>query len=426
MLMADRALKYFFDDGMFTDERLRADIEALAEQIRLPVIAETARWGGRNFTPNTWESAVDWMLDRYAPEGVGGRAETVIAQLRRADIYPSIDAPTFLVNGVVQNGGPLAADETLTASAAQGMVYYMADGSDPRLPGGEVHPDALIAGGPIRLERSQTLRLRARHEGEWSAMREATFRYATVPADASNLRIAELHYHPSDPTAEERAAGFGDADDFEFIELVNISRAPVDLADVRLVMTQDAGEPVGVSFDFGSSRINELAPGQRVVIVENLDAFAQRYGSLAAVAGEWSGGLGNSGETITLMRGETLLQQFTYSDRWHRPTDGEGYSLQVVDELMADLTNWQRGEGWRPSRAIGGSPGEEDRSLPLPGDANRDGRFDSGDLVMVMAAGEYEDSIADNSTWAEGDWNEDGDFTTSDLVLALSVGWYVP
>ncbi len=62
--------------------------------------------------------------------------------------------------------------------------------------------------------------------------------------------------------------------------------------------------------------------------------------------------------------------------------------------------------------------------LPHPGDANRDGRFDTSDLVQVLGAGEYEDDIEDNSTWEEGDWDGDDDFTTSDLVLALQTGLY--
>ena len=36
---------------------------------------------------------------------------------------------------------------------------------------------------------------------------------------------------------------------------------------------------------------------------------------------------------------------------------------------------------------------------PHPGDANRDGQFNSGDLVQVFVAGEYEDGFVGNSTW---------------------------
>ncbi len=59
------------------------------------------------------------------------------------------------------------------------------------------------------------------------------------------------------------------------------------------------------------------------------------------------------------------------------------------------------------------------------GDADLDGQFNSSDLVAVFRAGEYEDDVADNSTWTEGDWDCDGDFTTSDLVTAFESGGYV-
>ena len=57
-------------------------------------------------------------------------------------------------------------------------------------------------------------------------------------------------------------------------------------------------------------------------------------------------------------------------------------------------------------------------------DTNDDGRFDSSDLIKIFQAGEYEDNIANNSTFDEGDWNGDGDFDSTDLVLAFQVGTY--
>ena len=62
-------------------------------------------------------------------------------------------------------------------------------------------------------------------------------------------------------------------------------------------------------------------------------------------------------------------------------------------------------------------------SLNSPGDVNGDGIFDSSDLVQIFRAGEYEDGIDNNSTFAEGDWNGDGDFDSSDLVLAFQSGY---
>jgi hypothetical protein len=58
------------------------------------------------------------------------------------------------------------------------------------------------------------------------------------------------------------------------------------------------------------------------------------------------------------------------------------------------------------------------------GDATLDGQFNSGDLVAVFQAGQYEDAEIDNSTWATGDWDGSGDFETGDLVLAFQSGGF--
>ena len=58
------------------------------------------------------------------------------------------------------------------------------------------------------------------------------------------------------------------------------------------------------------------------------------------------------------------------------------------------------------------------------GDSNLDGQFNSGDFVTVFTAGEYEDTIDNNSTWGTGDWNGDSEFNSGDFVLAFSKGGY--
>ena len=58
------------------------------------------------------------------------------------------------------------------------------------------------------------------------------------------------------------------------------------------------------------------------------------------------------------------------------------------------------------------------------GDSNLDGQFNSRDFVDVFQAGEYEDNIEGNSTWATGDWNGDAEFSSADIVLASQDGGY--
>ena len=46
------------------------------------------------------------------------------------------------------------------------------------------------------------------------------------------------------------------------------------------------------------------------------------------------------------------------------------------------------------------------------------------ELVSLLQAGQYEDGVQQNSTWATGDWNADGEFEKADLLLALQDGGY--
>jgi hypothetical protein len=56
------------------------------------------------------------------------------------------------------------------------------------------------------------------------------------------------------------------------------------------------------------------------------------------------------------------------------------------------------------------------------GDANLDGEFNTGDLVMVLQAGKYETEL--DAGWSEGDWTADLRFDTADFVAALQEGAY--
>lgn len=174
---------------------------------------------------------------------------------------------------------------------------------------------------------AHTLRARIRNGETWSPLTEATFVLEAVPASAANLVVSEFHYHPSDPTPEELAAGFNNGNDFEFIELMNISRTQsVDLSGVKL---EDA-----VAFDFGTlaPALRILPPGGRLVLAENPLAFAARLesGARPVVAGAFVGNLSNSGEQVVVRAANgTVIRQFTYRDSapWPEEADGSGFSL---------------------------------------------------------------------------------------------------
>ena len=420
--VADHIQRHFYYGGALTVEATTARFTEMVETIRLAMYAESARWGDHHaFQPSNhslrtveqaWQPEVDRLLRDWFPV----RTQTVLDQLRVAGLRSSVDAPQLLVDGIAQHGGIVRRGAVISFKGSDGVpVYYTTDGSDPRAHGGSVSGTATRVDNSFVLDATATVKARAKLDGQWSGLLEAT--YVVNPAQPGDLVFSEVHYHPADPTGAERAAGFTDANEFEFVEFVNRSNTPIDLRGVQLVQVNNEG----VAFDFATGEIQHLEPGGRVLVVENVAAFAVRYGNHLPVAGEWRGRLGNGQEQLTLVTSGSVSQQFAYVDDWFPETDGVGASLEVIDLTLADLDLWNDKSNWTPSIGDGGTPGRE---ADLPGDANRDGVFDSEDLVAVFMAGEYEDGIPGNSTFEEGDWNGDGDFDSEDIVAAFRAGTY--
>lgn len=196
----------------------------------------------------------------------------------------------------------------------------------------------------VPLDRTAEVRARRLVEGEWSPLAAARFVVDT------GLRISEVMYHPPDPTPGERGAGIDDADEFEFLELLHTGSDPLHLAGYRL--------SDGVTFEFGDEW---LAPGERLVVVENRAAFLLRYpsaiGDDVRIAGPYSGRLANDRERIALEAPTgVVLLDFTYDDAWHPATDGEGRSLVLVD-LRTDPMALGDPASWSESPEPLGTPG---------------------------------------------------------------------
>jgi hypothetical protein len=413
---ADRVRKHFFDGGSLTPERVAARLRERMSQIDLAIIGESARWGDVSrfsYTKNDWLKDANFLLDTIAPQ----RTAVVVQQLVKNGFYSSLEPPA-----ASPAGGRVETTTEIRLTTAGGVVYYTLDGSDPRDLGAGVSATArrYEETQSLRLDRDGTLRARVLQGTNWSPLVEWSYEVGQAIAPDS-LRVSEVHYHPAPPSEAEMAAGFTDADEFEFIELVNPTSRPLDLTQVRLSQSLQGGQLRGVEFDFSQSAFRRLAPGDRVVIVENVDAFRARYGGAVRIAGQWTGGLSNRGDRITVLDGERALQTFQYADAWYAATDGGGASLEYIDSYFGEPTRWESRESWRPSVGHGGTPGTPPR---IPGDVNGDLVFDSSDLVAVFAAGQYEDEQPDNSTFETGDWNGDGDFTSADFVLAFQYGLF--
>jgi len=150
------------------------------------------------------------------------------------------------------------------------------------------------------------------------------------------LRITEIMYH--DPNGSN----------FDYIELKNITDAPLDLNGVRFTE--------GIEFTFPQMTLDI---GRYVVVVAHLPSFESRYGTAGiTIAGDYSGNLSNGGEDILLQLPwpyEAAIMRFGYNDTWYPTTDGGGYSLVIRDET-AEPKSWDEPEGWQASYPSPGKP----------------------------------------------------------------------
>ena len=96
------------------------------------------------------------------------------------------------------------------------------------------------------------------------------------------------------------------------------------------------------------------------MLVKNRAAFAWQYGTngINIAPGVYTGSLSNAGERIKLEdRTNSTILEFKYDDDWYTATDGDGFSLTIIDPTDPDLDSWDKRESWRPSSQTNGSPG---------------------------------------------------------------------
>ena len=326
--------------SQFSLTNMNALIDSLANTVRQEQPREKSRWG-------------------VAPRGGSYQAEVNLMKNWLANRVNFIDT-NFLAKPVFgRSGGPIFPGFTLTISGPPGAtVYYTKDGSDPRLPGGNIAPNALVYGPPITLNANARVVARARDlnhsnltgpdnpplSSPWSGVTAATFVIATPP-----LVVTEIMYHPVPPPA----GSTNSADDFEYLELKNIGVTALNLIGARFT------NGIDYTFTAGSSMTN-LGAGATVLLVKNRVAFLSRYPTVTNIAGEYAGSLDNAGERLTLVGSalESILD-FRYDNSWYPITDGFGFSLVIVNE-NAPLNTWSDQAGWRPSSNVNGSPGVTD------------------------------------------------------------------
>lgn len=322
LLFADRIQKHYFDDGAMVESNLIEEWTAL-ENVFFPML----------------QSFFGLAMDvRTRTQWIPQRRPYVFQQFKNEGLWPDTTAPYFN-----QHGGAITSGFHLYISHTNGIgnIYYTCDKTDPRNIGGSIHGTEYIT--PLALDRSTHVKARVYNStlDEWSPLREATFVVTGIP----NFVVTEMMYHPIS------------GEEYEFIELKNVSGAELDISGYSFVD--------GITYSFVNSSVTTLQPDEYIVVVQNEAAFASLYATNTIhIAGVYEGKQKNSGERIELQdsAGHTHLA-YTYSDVWYPITDGGGKSLVIADEY--GVTNmWGVKEGWLASDIYNGTPGT--RGVPEP------------------------------------------------------------
>ena len=222
----------------------------------------------------------------------------------------------------------------------------------------------------VPINANTWLRARTRNGTVWSALDEAFFQVDPLPVAPGDVVVSELNYHPNGVGREE------------FVELQNISPRAVNLRGCRF--------SEGFTYVFSDTQDVLLAPGQRMVLVEDFPGFQEKYGLGVAVAGRYFGSLANEGEmlALTAANGDALFR-LAYADAtpWPAGADGAGGTLVRRDSNAAGAA------GWRISAQAGGSPGGKD-TVPFAGIPGADA---DGDRLTAWAEYALGTSDADAS-----------------------------
>ncbi len=340
--------------------QVNALIDALGNEVRRAAARDWSRWGPSSRTP-TYQGELNLMKT-----WLQARLDFMDSQWVRP--------PSFITTpGTIQPGS------LISLNVPVGNAYYTLDGSDPRAPGGGIASQALTYVGPFPLNANARIRVRIRNPSHtaltgpnnpplasiWSGPVTATF----IP-DPLPLAITEILYNPVDGPGHDR-------EDFEFIELTNTGASPLNLDGCSISNA--------ITYVFSpTNSIRQLAPGQRVILASNLEAFASRYPNVTHVLGPFSGRLANEGETIDLHGplGEIIVS-IPYLPEWSDLVASRvGHSLVPISESLAP-TAYALGSNWTASAATNGSPGSVDpNSLPTPPGPTV--ALDSGQVVFTV------------------------------------------
>lgn len=350
---ADRVYKNFFNKGVFMPDVVHDRFQKRAAEITKAIIAESARWGdfttGSNppYTFENWNNEIKDIYARFMPF----RTNIVVDQLKTAKLYPSFTPPTYTKDNVLLtgNGYPISGNYKVTVASSTGLIYYTLDGSDPRMVGGALNSAAKLisTGGVLDLQGTALINSRVKLGPEWSAL--ATVKFLNASEDYTNLKVTELHYHPTDTIADTDTVS---GKSFEFIELKNTGDKPINLTGLNFSSA--------INFQFKADEI--LAPKQFYVIASKPKWFFERHWMVPS--GNFEKNFSNSGEQVVIANpAGTPVIEFQYFNTapWATLADGTGKSL--TSGKINPTGNPNSFNYWSASSVYDGTPFADDQGV---------------------------------------------------------------
>jgi hypothetical protein len=351
--LAYRARWFELRAGPLSTDNINGQIDAWAAVLTEPAVRNFNRFSAVSPRFGSFQGEVN-----HLKTWLQTRAEWIDDQFDVIIILP----PTFS-----HPGGAVPSGFELELSSVQGTIFYTLNGPDPLTESGLTSAEAIVYDNPIPIAENTRVRARVRVGSDWSELAEAGYDTSEI-----SLVVTEIMYNPLGLPGD----GFGKSL-YEFIEFQNVAGVTTDLQGVTLA------DPF---FDFTNSAVTSLAAGEHVVVVRNMDAFSERYGTDGIlIAGVYSNSLGNAVENIAVRAASgNAFIDFNYQSSWEPTTNGQGRSLVIQSaESPPNLAS-----SWRPSHEVGGSPGRADTSMSgdqrLQGDLNGNGVREISDVTAIL------------------------------------------
>lgn len=192
-LWGDRMQKHCFNNGALTPTVAAETFTQLVTPIENSLYAESARWGDYRKDVHPYSSAGElykkdvqydaqkkWMLETYFPQ----RTNNFVNYMKTAGLYPSVSAPSLLLNGAAIKKDSILQGDKLSMTAAAGKIYYTLDQTDPvkwsASGSGSTSTSAKLYATALQPDQSVRIKARTVSNGVWSALVDQNLVYRSL------------------------------------------------------------------------------------------------------------------------------------------------------------------------------------------------------------------------------------------------------